>query len=688
MLNLPMLLLLLLSMYANAAQIVFGSFAAALRPPDEMWIDVWGEQNIVLGPLTPEPGPWRTDRTPYVRDILRCMSPAHPCRSVNWIAGTQLAKTTAEMIIAAYYTHQVPSSVMATLPDKMLAEEWSTKRLPEIFDSSPRLRGRLVSEFDRRSKAGENTKFSKIVRGGGTIKLAWSTSGTLLRSTPARIVINDEVETFVTDVKNQGSALRLIDKRQTNYYGAKTINASSPGIEGASVIWPEFERGDQRYYFVPCPGCDHRQVLLPQNLDWPKGHPELVCFRCVACREAIFERYKTEMLAAGIWVATADHPDLRTMGFPGAELERFDDVLAAMAVEKFCSHHLSAFYSPAGWYSWVEAAQEYEASEGQQADRKTWINTTAAELWRDKGQTPDWAIVEAAALDYPRGRVPASRIVTNPLTFEQEPCGIGLICAGVDVQADRLEYELVGFGPNGWSWSLDYGRLDGDTSLPEVWSRLHAVLMSDIPTEDGGSMPLAAMAIDTGYRPEMVYKFARAHAQIPYSVAQWRVAIPRTVIPVKGDESFDRPIVTVSSEDAAHKRFGVRIYTLGDGYLKTELLQHQLKLSRPDPGTAPPLGYCHTPKGYERTWFRGLCSEEMAVVKGKRVYRELPGTRNEPLDCRVYAMGARILCGAQQWSMETWRAKVAAGSRRDPAIAPSVSRALRPIVPSDPYLMD
>jgi hypothetical protein len=51
-------------------------------------------------------------------------------------------------------------------------------------------------------------------------------------------------------------------------------------------------------------------------------------------------------------------------------------------------------------------------------------------------------------------------------------------------------------------------------------------------------------------------------------------------------------------------------------------------------------------------------------------------------------MGARILCGAQQWSMETWRAKVAAGGRQQPVIAPSVSRALRPIVPSDPYLMD
>jgi phage terminase large subunit GpA-like protein len=686
MLNLPMLLLLLLSMYANAAQIVFGSFAAALRPPDEMWIDVWGEQNIVLGPLTPEPGPWRTDRTPYVRDILRCMSPAHPCRSVNWIAGTQLAKTTAEMIIAAYYTHQVPSSVMATLPDKMLAEEWSTKRLPEIFDSSPKLRGRLVSEFDRRSKAGENTKFSKIVRGGGTIKLAWSTSGTLLRSTPARIVINDEVETFVTDVKNQGSALRLIDKRQTNYYGAKTINASSPGIEGASVIWPEFERGDQRYYFVPCPGCDHRQVLLPQNLDWPKGHPELVCFRCVACREAIFERYKTEMLAAGIWVATADHPDLRTMGFPGAELERFDDVLAAMAVEKFCSHHLSAFYSPAGWYSWVEAAQEYESSEASQADRKTWINTTAAELWRDKGATPDWALLENAAMDYERGRVPASYLVMNPLSFEQAACGVGLICAGVDVQADRLEYELVGFGPNGWSWSIDYGVLHGDTALPEVWNRLHTVLMTDIPTADGGVLPIQAMAIDTGYRPEMVYRFARAHAQIPYSVAQWRVGATRTVIPVKGDDSFERPIVTVSAEDAASKRFGVRIYSVGDGYLKTELLQHQLKLARPEPGAAPPVGYCHMPR-YERTWFRGLCSEELTTKRGKRVYQELPGTRNEPLDCRIYAMAARVLCGAHQWSPETWRTKIAAGGRQQSA-APQLVNPFRPIVPDDPYLAD
>ena len=657
---------------ATSAQVVFGAFSAAIRPPDAISIERWAEDNVIMGPLTAEPGPWRADRTPYVRDILRCMGPDHPCRVDSWVAGTQLGKTTAELLIASYYLAQVPSSVMITLPTKALAEEWSTKRLNEIFDSSPSLRGALVDVHDRRSD-GVNTKFSKLVPGGGAAKIAWSSSATMLRSTPVKIVLNDEVEKFEGDVDDEGSALRLIEKRQTNFYGSKTLNASSPGMYGQSQIWPEFEKGDQRFYFVPCPSCRHAQVLRFENLDWPKGHPELVCFRCISCREAIFEKYKTEMLANGVWVATADHPVLLDSGFAMSELDRLAPSFEQMAAEKFVSHHLAAFYSPTGWYSWAEAAREWEASENDPNARKVYVNTTQAELWKSSIEIHDFRVLVAGAEDYPRGVVPE---------------GAALVTAGVDVQKDYLAYEVAAWGPNRQRWSIDYQNIAGDTSQPAVWRELHELLMREWPTARGGRLPIHAMAIDTGFRPEMGYEFARSHNQVPYNPAEWRAVLPRTVICTKGTSSFNAIITNVSSEDAAAKRFGVRVFSMGTGAIKLELIEN-LKIRKPEPGEPVPTGYCHFPR-YADTYFQGLCSERLVMTrKGEPQFQRDPALRNEPLDVAVMNRAAMALCGANDWSESQWRQRLAAAEPPSSVAAKTTEttrKALRPIVPSDPYL--
>lgn len=658
-------------MTLNATALIFATAARLLRPPDAVPIENWAEQHVRLGALTSDPGKWSADRTPYVRDILRCMSPDHPARKVTWVSGTQLGKTTAELVIAAYYLCQVPSSVMITLPGKQLAEEWSTKRLNDLFESSPSLRGRLSDAHDRRG-AGENTKFSKIVPGGGAAKITWSSSGQLLRSTPARIVLNDEVEEFDLDVNDQGNALRLIERRQTNYTLAKLFNASSPANLEGSVIWPEFLKGDQRYYFLACPHCRHHQILVAKNFTWEPGQFKTAAFRCISCRERITERHKPSMLAGGIWVATADHPDLLQTGFSDADLNLLESVFSSMAMERFVSYHMSAYYSPAGWYSWEEAARGWEESEGIPTDRKVYVNTTQAEPYQTKGDAPDDQILEAQAESYERGIVPA---------------GAAVVFAGVDVQWDRLELELAAYGPNRERWSIDYLTLQGDTLQPEVWQALHEVLMRDLPTEEGGTLPIQAMAIDSGSRPERVYEFARAHTQIPYNPAEWRVITPRTVIVTKGELSFARIIAGVSNDAAATRR-GVRIFRVGTGTAKLELIAG-LKLKRARPGEAIPTGLCHFPR-YDAAYFQGLCSESLVFnSRGKPEFYKDPVRRNEPFDCAVLVRAAAALTHVEVWSNEAWKKKLAACRPVTVAAAtpkPAHSAAFAPIVPDDPYL--
>jgi hypothetical protein len=102
----------------------------------------------------------------------------------------------------------------------------------------------------------------------------------------------------------------------------KGLSESTPAIQGVSRIEREYEASDQRRFFVPSPNCRALRWLKFERLRWDKGKPEITNYECDACNAAI-EDHKTAMLAA------AEAADPGTIGF-----------------------HLSALYSPVGWFSW------------------------------------------------------------------------------------------------------------------------------------------------------------------------------------------------------------------------------------------------------------------------------------------------------------------------------------------------
>ena len=69
-------------------------FAESIEPDPELTIAEWADAHRVLSRETSaEPGPWRTDRVPYSREIMEALSPSDPCQEVTFVAGTQVAKT-------------------------------------------------------------------------------------------------------------------------------------------------------------------------------------------------------------------------------------------------------------------------------------------------------------------------------------------------------------------------------------------------------------------------------------------------------------------------------------------------------------------------------------------------------------------------------------------------------------------
>ena len=225
----------------------------------------------------------------------------------------------------------------------------------------------------------------------------------------------------------------------------------------------------------------------------------------------------------------------------------------------------------------------------------------------------------------------------------------------VDVQADRLEVEIKGWGRDGPSWSIGADVIPGDTSQQAVWDVLHAVIQQDYAHANGGTLPLWAVGIDSGYRPQMVYQFCSQYAQPAYGPAGMKLCAVRTVVPTKGGHGWDRAIEGFSPVDAAKRRGGVRILTLGASYLKQAFLD---SLRLPAPGDGEPFlpGFSHYPD-YTYEWFRGLCSESRVVHEnGKVEWVPDKSVRNEPLDLAVgnLAMYHLVRTYTDLWSDSQW----------------------------------
>ena len=297
--------------------------------------------------------------------------------------------------------------------------------------------------------------------------------------------------------------------------------------------------------------------------------------------------------------------------------------------------------------SWGTIAKEFLVAKESTETLKAFLNTVLAELWTERGSAPDWEKVYLRREDYELGIVPARGL---------------LLVAGVDVQDERLEVEIKAYGRGKESWSVDYRVIQVPdqagqplkTSAPEVWQELDALLAVDWPRESGGTMPIMAMTIDSGFRPQMVYDFAARHPQPAHGPAGDVIAAPRTVVATKGKPDFLKLIVSVSPTDASRKRQNVRIWHIGTHWAKQEFYDW-LRIVLPDDGTFP-AGYQHFAYK-DQDFYRGLCSESRIIrSSGKVEWVPDKSVRNEPLDLAVLCRAAAAVCGIDRFTDDDWAA--------------------------------
>lgn len=553
-----------------------------MQPRPRLALSTWADRYRHLSPETSaEPGPWRSARVPYITEILDSITDPETEQTVM-MSSSQVAKTEVLLNALGYFAHWDPSSVILMQPTIDLMEKFSKERVATMIRDSPALTDTFPSP---KSRSSGNTIDHKEFPGGYVAMLGANAPRTLA-SRPVRVILGDEVDGWPASAGTEGDPLRLVWKRTQTYWNRVGFWCSSPTLKGASRIARLFELGTKERLYVPCHACGHPQVLRWANVHWEEGEPLTARYQCEAC-----DAYWTEAQK----VRAHDHCKFIA-----------DDGGRGKAIRSF---HLSELNSP--WSSMARMVKDFLECKNFPELLKTWINTSLGELWEGEGETVD------AELLYSSRREP----------YETVPNAATDITAGVDVQADRFEVEIVAWDrQTRESWSIAYLVIYGDPRIPygtlgSPWEDLEKTLSEELQLEDGGTTRIRSVMIDAGYLFDEVCSFTRRRER-------------RGWFACRGEAGQGKGWIHATSRNNKPR---ARVFRLGVDSIKGAIYRY-LSVEKPGPG------YCHFPDTYELPYFDQLTSES-ALTRYRSgipvlVWELSAGVRNEALDCRVYASAA------------------------------------------------
>lgn len=553
-------------------------------PPPTLSVSEWADAYRVLSSeASAEPGQWRTERAPYQRKIMDEIS--NPMvETVVLKTSSQVGKTEIILNTIGAFIDNDPSPIMVMQPTDKMAQTFSKTRLYPMLRDTPVLKGKVA---DVKSRDSSNTILEKTFP-GGVIVMVGANSPSDLASRPIRILLADEVDRFPPSAGTEGDPLNLAEKRTTTFSNRKKIFVSTPTIKGASRIEKEYNSSTQEHWNLPCPSCgEHQQLKWGQivfECDDKKEKVTSVKHRCKFCG---FAHNEYEWKAGeGKWVA--DNPNSKIKGF-----------------------HLNEFASP--WKHWNEIVTDFkQAKKNGKESLKVWVNTSLGEPWEEKGVGLEQDELLSRREEYGC----------------EVPNKVAVLTAGVDVQDNRLEYEIVGWGINKESWGIEYGALMGDPGKEFVWKALDNVILNKCYIRDDG-VPLNVMTtcVDSGgHHTSSVYKYCKERE------------INR-VWAIKGQGGSGHSFI---KRPKKRNEDGAYLFIIGVDVGKDTIVSRLQ--SKPDQN-----GYCHFPvspeKRYDDEYFKGLTAEHRVTryKNGQAIIKwelKVTSSRNEPFDLRNYATAA------------------------------------------------
>lgn len=594
--------------YQNDHQ-VEDAIREAIRPDPVISVWEWADRYRILSTkIAAEAGPYRSERVPFLRGVMDALSPSSDATKIVFMKGAQCGATEAGGNWLGYIMHWQPAPAMVVWPTVDMAKKNSKLRIGELISASPEL-SRLVDSKSHRDST--NTVLLKEFP-GGVLSMTGANSGVGLRSMPARFIFADEIDAYPGDVDGEGDPIALLQNRTTTFgRNAKMFLVSTPTVHGDSRIEREFEVTDQRRYFVPCPHCGGMQWLKFERLKWEWGAPDSVRYVCEHCDEAIDERFKAEMLPAGEWIATAEAKEAGAVGF-----------------------HLSALYSPLGWFSWAQMAQEWESAQGDAKKLKAFKNTRLGETWHDDAEQVDWERIYERRERWEQGTLPS---------------GVTILTAAVDVQASpaRIELYVWGWGEGLESWLIEKRVFYGRASEAKAWVGVEEALNDTWKHASGAELAIDVLGVDTGDQTTDVYAWISKQDQ-------------QRVLALKGKAGYDinAPVATPTNIPFGQRRKAIRLRSVHGDVFKAEFYRF-LGLSRPEDEEIAkngfPPGYVHIPDFMDAEVCKQLVSEQRIREKTGRFKWVKKHIANEALDIRTYARAALWCMGVAAWRPDRWR---------------------------------
>jgi phage terminase large subunit GpA-like protein len=571
-----------------------------LKPKPRLNLVEFADQYRYLsGQSSALPGRWKTSRVEVAREPMLAATDEN-IKQITIMSCSQLLKSELINNIIAYHIVNDPCPTILMQPTVSMAESYSKDRIEPMIKESPALHD-LVK--DKKSRDSQNTILHKVFP-GGQLTMIGANSPSELASRPIRLVLCDEVDRYPESSGEEGDPINLIWERSATFHNRKLICCSTPTIQGRSRIEKLYELSDQRVHCAVCVHCGAGEELSFSNVKWENEDPETARYVCPHCHVPWTETERQKSVQAGYYEARAP--------FKGH---------AGFKVTK-----LSSPWEPVS----VLAKKFIEAKKNPQM-LKVFVNTQLAESWVERGEVPDYKRLYERREDYAINRV--------------QP-GVVFLTAGADVQKDRIELEIVGWGRDKQSWSIDYRVIMGETHTDGPWKELDKLLNETWLTADGRELQIRMFNIDAGFNTQHVYDWVRKHPA-------------NRVRAIKGADSLQMMFGT--PKDVELRRDGTRLtnasksWPVGVSVIKTELYSW-LKLNSAGDDGIYPMGFCHFPQ-YDEEYFKRLCSEQLMkkTINKKTVYRwEKLIERNESLDCRVYARAAAAMFGMDRLSNHEW----------------------------------
>ncbi len=583
---------------------VIAEVMAGMQPPANLTVSQWAEKRRRLSTeSSAEPGPWRTSRTPYLREPMDAFTDAK-VRHIVMVAASQVGKSEFLNNGIGYIIDEDPGSILFVHPTTIDAKEYSKLRIAPMIRDCPTLRKKVS---DPKSRDSSNTILQKTYP-GGILTMCGSTEAHALASKPIRYVFGDERDRWATSAGNEGDPWDLAMARQTTFYNAKAVEVSTPTIKNASAIEAAYATGTMERWKSRCPHCgeyheiqwadirfEYDEVVVAGKTTYKIKSVYYVCPGCGCVSDE-----QTMKRQPARW--EADNPDAYEQGTR--------------------SFWLNAFVSQ--WATWSSIVLKFLNATGSSKKLQVVYNTCFGQLWEDRGDLEDEDSLMA------RREMYGVDAEGNPV--DELPDGVLVLTAGVDTQDDRMEYEIIGHGHFGETWGLEVGVVMGRPDDPAVWEKLDALVFDRVlHFRDGLGLKMSISFVDEGgHFTQEVRQFCRARQG-------------KKVFAVKGMPGPDRPYTSPPKK----MKIVVRQVVVGTCWqyqigvdAGKQIIMDNLRVQTPGPK------YCHFPRrdDYGSAYFTGLLSERLEYDAAKKqpwIWKKIPGhERNERLDCRNYGMAA------------------------------------------------